>query len=81
MRVATSGEVARKTDVLAPVRGLIWNGRMTRNPNALLPEVSPSMPKRLRTHPGWAVLAVTPVPAMRRASSRVNRTLASLARQ
>ena len=63
------------------MRGLIWSGRMARNPKALLPVVSPSMPKRLRTQPGCAVLAVSPVPAMRRASSRVNSTLASLARQ
>ena len=54
---------------------------MARKPKALLPVVSPSMPKRLRTQPGCAVFAVSPVPAVRRASSRVNNTLASLARQ
>ena len=80
--VATSGEVARKTDVLAPVRGLIWNGRMARKPKPPCPMVSPSMPKRLRTQPGWAVLAVTSGAGHAgRASSRVKSTLASLARQ
>ena len=54
---------------------------MARKPKALVPLVSPSIPKRLRTQPGCAALAVGPVPAVRRASSRVNRTLASLARQ
>ena len=35
-------------------------------------------PKRVATKPGCSALAVTPVPAMRRASSRVNRMLQSL---
>ena len=39
------------------------------------------MPNPLRTQPGWAALAVTPLPSSRLASSRVNSTLASLARQ
>jgi hypothetical protein len=35
-------------------------------------------PKPVRTTPGCAQLAVTPVPSSLRASSRVNRILASL---
>jgi hypothetical protein len=37
-----------------------------------------SRPKPVRTTPGCAQLAVTPVPSSLRASSRVNRMLASL---
>ena len=78
---ATSGEAARKTDVLAPRRGLISKGRTRRMPHALTPARSPSMPKLLRTPPGWAAFAVTALPCSRRASSRVNSRLASLERQ
>ncbi len=47
----------------------------------MTPVVSPSIPKLLRTQPGWDALAVTPVPSSRRASSRTKRTLANLERQ
>jgi hypothetical protein len=37
-----------------------------------------SRPRSVATTPGWKATAVMPVPAVRRASSRVNRIVASL---
>ena len=79
--VATSGEDARKTDVLAPRRGADLEGSDEADPHALNPVRSPSMPNLERTGPGWAAFAVTALPSSRLASSRVKSTLANFERQ
>ena len=64
-------------EVWAPCSGVFMNGRTTGSITRIhRPESSD--PKPERTTPGCKTLAVTPEPASRRASSYVNRTLASL---
>ena len=58
---ATSGDEARWIEVLAPRFGLISNGRTSFIPNPMKPVRSPSIPNPLRTGPGWAAFAVTPI--------------------
>jgi hypothetical protein len=62
--------------VSAPRSGDSMNGRTSVMPSRISGPAS--RPKRVRTTPGCAQLAVTPVPSSLRASSRVNRILASL---
>jgi hypothetical protein len=57
------------------------NGLMTLIPKASTPLASSSRANPLATVPGCTELAVTPVPASRRASSLVNRMLASFERE
>ena len=77
---ATSGDEARWIEVSAPCFGDSRNGCITAHPTPITPPRSPLEPKSERTTPGCRQLAVTPVPSSRRASSRVNSTLASLER-
>lgn len=62
--------------VSAPRSGDSMNGRAIVMPS--LSNGLDSRPKPVRTTPGCAQLAVTPVPSSLRASSRVNKMLASL---
>ena len=75
---ASSGAEATYTWVRAPCSGDSANGFSKGNNSAPNRPVSPSRPKLLATNPGCTALAVTPVSSQRRASSRVNRMLASL---
>ena len=62
--------------VPAPRCGDSMNGRASITPARIGSRAS--RPNRVRTMPGCAQLAVTPVPFSLRASSRVNKMLASL---
>ena len=64
-------------DVRAPAVGLISNGRIMRLPSPTIPVMSPSIPKPLRTGPGWSAFTVTAAGSRRFASARVNRMFAS----
>lgn len=68
--------MARCSGVRAAVAGPDWNGRTAlRN----IPKgPSASRPRAVRTKPGSAALAVTPVPLSRSLSSRVNKMVSSL---
>src|SRR5215831_17093057 len=62
--------------VLAPRSGLAAKSIERRT---MAPKIAPSLwPRPVATKPGCRQFAVTPVPVRRRASSRVNRMLASL---
>src|SRR5215831_9298452 len=76
---ATSGEVASHTRVSAPFSGLRDTGLSIVIPKSISRSLLRLNP--VATSPGWKQFAVTPVPSSRRASSVVNRMLASLVSQ
>jgi len=76
---ATSGEVASHTRVSAPFSGLRASGLRIIIPKPISRPLVRLNP--VATSPGWKQFAVTPVPSRRRASSVVNRMLASLVSQ
>src|SRR5262252_1275678 len=76
---ATSGEVASHTRVSAPFSGLRDTGLRIVIPKSISRPLLRLNP--VATSPGWKQFAVTPVPSRRRASSVVNRILASLVSQ
>jgi hypothetical protein len=76
---ATSGEVASHTRVSAPFSGLRDTGLRIVIPKPISRPLLRLNP--VATSPGWKQFAVTPVPSRRRASSVVNRMLASLVSQ
>src|SRR5262249_16474686 len=76
---ATSGEVASHTRVSAPFSGLRDTGLSIVIPKSISRPLLRLNP--VATSPGWKQFAVTPVPSSRRASSVVNRMLASLVSQ
>ena len=76
---ATSGEVASHTRVFAPFSGLRDAGLRIVIPKSISGPLLRLNP--VATSPGWKQFAVTPVPSSRRASSVVNRMLASLVSQ
>ena len=76
---ATSGEVASHTRVSAPFSGLRASGLRIVIPKPISRPLLRLNP--VATSPGWKQFAVTPVPSRRRASSVVNRMLASLVSQ
>src|SRR6516162_7687711 len=76
---ATSGEVASHTRVSAPFSGLRDTGLRIVIPKSISRPLLRLNP--VATSPGWKQFAVTPVPSRRRASSVVNRMLASLVSQ
>ena len=64
--------------VWAPRSALMKKGRPDTIEMRSRPVVSSALPKPVATAPGCKQLTVTPVPSSRRASSVVNRMLASL---
>src|SRR5262245_28755280 len=76
---ATWGEVASHTSVSAPFSGLRATGLRIVIPKFISRPLLRLNP--VATRPGWKQFAVTPVPSRRRASSVVNRILASLVSQ
>ena len=76
---ATCGAVASHTRVSAPFSGLRATGLRIVIPKFISRPLLRLNP--VATSPGWKQFAVTPVPSRRRASSIVNRMLASLVSQ
>jgi hypothetical protein len=74
---ASSGADAKRTSGFDPRFGPMRKGCDTVERKRSAPRVSAPRPKPDRTGPGWQALAVTPVPSRRRASSVVNKMLAS----